>query len=38
MKLLFQVEAHAPAMLLGSLIAAIVTVASIGFVSRVSRV
>lgn len=38
MKVLFSVEAHAPAMLLGSLIAAIVTVASIGFVSRVSRV
>lgn len=38
MKVLFGLEAHAPAMLLGSLIAAIVTVASIGFVSRVSRV
>lgn len=38
MKILFNTEAHAPAMLLGSLIAALVTVASIGFVSRVSRV
>ncbi len=38
MKLLFGVEAHAPAMLLGSLIAAVITVALIGFVSRASRV
>lgn len=38
MKLLFSTEAHAPAMLVGSIIAAVVTVASIGFVSRVSRV
>lgn len=38
MKILFGAEAHAPAMLIGSLIAAIVTVASIGFVSRVSRI
>lgn len=38
MKLLFNTEAHAPAMLLGSLIAALITVASIGFVSRFSRV
>ncbi|MFC1834276.1 iron chelate uptake ABC transporter family permease subunit [Thermodesulfobacteriota bacterium] len=38
MKVLFQTEAHAPAMLIGSLIAAVVTVASIGFVSRVSRI
>ncbi|MDQ7783276.1 MAG: iron chelate uptake ABC transporter family permease subunit [Desulfomonilaceae bacterium] len=38
MKLLFAVEAHAPSMLIGSLIAAVVTVASIGFVSRVSRI
>jgi len=37
MKVLFSTEAHAPAMLLGSLIAAVVTVASIGFVARVSR-
>lgn len=37
MKLVFDVEAHAPSMLIGSLIAAIITVASIGFVSRVSR-
>ncbi len=38
MKLVFQTEAYAPAMLVGSLIAAVVTVGSIGFVSRVSRV
>lgn len=38
MKLLFGLEAHAPGMLLGSLIAAVVTVALIGFVSKVSRV
>ncbi len=38
MKMLFATEAHAPAMLVGSLIAAVVTVACIGFVSRVSRV
>ncbi len=38
MKLLFGIEAHAPAMLLGSLIAAILTVALIGFVSRISRI
>jgi ABC-type Mn2+/Zn2+ transport system permease subunit/Mn-dependent DtxR family transcriptional regulator len=38
MKVLFATEAHAPAMLLGSLIAAIVTVASIGFVARMSRI
>ncbi len=38
MKLLFGFEAHAPGMLLGSLLAAIFTVALIGFVSRVSRV
>jgi len=37
MKVLFGIEAHAPAMLLGSLIAAVLTVALIGFVSRVSR-
>ncbi len=37
MKVIFGVEAHAPAMLLGSLIAAVVTVALIGFVSRTSR-
>lgn len=36
-KLVFNTEAHAPSMLIGSLIAAVVTVASIGFVSRVSR-
>ena len=38
MKLLFGLEAHAPGMLLGSLIAAISTVALISFVSRISRV
>jgi manganese/iron transport system permease protein/iron/zinc/copper transport system permease protein len=38
MKVLFATEAHAPAMLVGSLIAAVITVASIGFVSRVSRI
>ena len=38
MKVLFSTEAHAPSMLVGSLIAAVITVASIGFVSRFSRV
>jgi manganese/iron transport system permease protein/iron/zinc/copper transport system permease protein len=38
MKLLFGIEASAPAMLLGSLIAAVLTVTLIGFVSRVSRI
>jgi len=38
MKLLFNLEAHAPGMLLGSLIAAVTTVALISFVSRISRV
>ncbi len=38
MKLLFNLEAHAPGMLLGSLIAAVSTVALISFVSRISRV
>ncbi len=38
MKLLFGLEAHAPGMLLGSLISAVVTVALISFVSRISRV
>ena len=38
MKMLFGLEAHAPGMLLGSLIAAIATVALISFVSRISRV
>ncbi len=38
MKMLFNAEAHAPAMLVGSLIAAVVTVASIGFVTRVTRI
>ena len=38
MKVVFGIEAHAPAMLIGSVIAAIVTVGLISFVSRVSRV
>ncbi|WP_051260963.1 metal ABC transporter permease [Desulfovibrio inopinatus] len=38
MKLLFGIEAYAPAMLIGSLLAAGLTVALIGFVSRVSRI
>ncbi len=38
MKMLFGVEAHAPGMLLGSLLAAVTTVMLIGLVSRVSRV
>lgn len=38
MKLLFGFEAHAPGMLLGSLLAAIATVALISFVSRITRV
>ncbi|MEH0022230.1 MAG: iron chelate uptake ABC transporter family permease subunit [Desulfobacter sp.] len=38
MKLFFGLEAHAPGMLLGSLIAAVSTVALISFVSRISRV
>jgi len=38
MKMAFGLEAHAPGMLLGSLLAAVATVALISFVSRVSRV
>ncbi len=38
MKMLFDLEAHAPGMLLGSLLAAILTVALISFVSRISRI
>ncbi|MFM1921223.1 MAG: hypothetical protein RLZZ303_2857 [Candidatus Hydrogenedentota bacterium] len=38
MKLAFGVEAHALAMLIGSIIAAMLTVVLIGFVSRVSRI
>jgi ABC-type Mn2+/Zn2+ transport system permease subunit/Mn-dependent DtxR family transcriptional regulator len=38
MKLLFGIEAYAPAMLVGSLIAAVLTVFLIGFVSRLSRI
>jgi len=37
MKVLFNVEAHAPSMLVGSLLAAVLTVTCIGFVSSVSR-
>ncbi len=37
MKMLFGLEAHAPGMLLGSLIAAVTTVALISFVARISR-
>ncbi|MEE4355150.1 MAG: iron chelate uptake ABC transporter family permease subunit [Desulfococcaceae bacterium] len=38
MKMLFGIEAYAPAMLIGSLIAAVLTVALIAFVSRMSRI
>ena len=38
MKLAFGKEAHAPAMLIGSIISGIITVAMIGFVARFSRV
>ena len=38
MQIFFGVEAHAPAMLLGSIVAGLVTVGLIGFVSRVSRI
>lgn len=38
MKLLFGFEAHAPGMLLGSLLAAVLTVALIGLVARISRI
>jgi len=38
MKVFFGIEAYAPAMLVGSVIAAIVTVGLIGFVARVSRI
>ena len=38
MKLFFGEKAHAPAMLFGSLLAAIVTVGMIGFISRSSRI
>ncbi|MBC7963651.1 MAG: metal ABC transporter permease [Steroidobacteraceae bacterium] len=38
MKLLFGIEAHAFGMLLGSLLAAVLTVALIGLVSRISRI
>jgi manganese/iron transport system permease protein/iron/zinc/copper transport system permease protein len=38
MKLLFGLEANAPGMLLGSLLAAVLTVTLIGIVSRISRI
>lgn len=38
MKLVFGIEAHTAAMLLGSVLAALLTVALIGFVSHVSRI
>jgi manganese/iron transport system permease protein/iron/zinc/copper transport system permease protein len=38
MKVFFGIEAHAPAMLVGSLIAAVAVVGAIGFVAGVSRV
>ena len=38
MQIVFGVEAHAPAMLVGSVIAGLITVALIGFVSKVSRI
>lgn len=38
MKVFFGIEAHAPAMVLGSVLAALITVGLIGFVSRVSRI
>ena len=38
MKLAFGSEAHAPAMLVGSLLAGFLTVALVGFVSRLSRI
>ncbi|MBF0313105.1 MAG: metal ABC transporter permease [Oligoflexia bacterium] len=38
MKVIFSIEAHAPAMLIGSVIAALITVGLISFVSQVSRI
>jgi len=38
MKLVFGAEAHAPAMLFGSLLAGLITVGMIGFVARMSRI
>ncbi|MBN2431660.1 MAG: metal ABC transporter permease [Acidobacteria bacterium] len=38
MKLAFGLEAHAPAMLVGSVLAAVLTVGLIGFVSNISRI
>ena len=38
MKLIFNVEAHVGAMLIGALLAGIVTVGMVGFVTRVSRI
>jgi manganese/iron transport system permease protein/iron/zinc/copper transport system permease protein len=38
MQIVFGVEAHVPAMLIGSIVAGLVTVGMIGFVSKVSRI
>jgi manganese/iron transport system permease protein/iron/zinc/copper transport system permease protein len=38
MQIVFGVDAHAPGMLVGSIIAGLITVALIGFVSKVSRI
>lgn len=38
MKIAFGVEAYAPAMLIGSVIAAVITIGLIGFISNISRV
>lgn len=38
MQIVFGLEAHAPAMLVGSILAGLVTVVMIGFVSKVSRI
>lgn len=37
MRLVFDAKAHAPAMLIGAIVAAVLTVGLIGFISRVSR-
>jgi manganese/iron transport system permease protein/iron/zinc/copper transport system permease protein len=38
MQIVFGVDAHAPGMLIGSIVAGLITVALIGFVSKVSRI
>lgn len=38
MQIVFGVDAHAPAMMIGSILAGLITVGLIGFVSRVSRI